>query len=425
MTSHHPHSKRIVVATAGSLGDLHPCLAVALALRQRGHDVVFATAPFYRERIERHGLAYVPVGPDFSPDDPEMIRKVMDLRRGPEFLLRKLFLPYLPRVYGELDEACKGADLLLAGEVVFAAPLLGAKRNLPWVSVILSPFSFLSAHDPSIIPGVPWLGSVRHAPWLHRLAGRAVQGRLQTWAAPIHDLRRELGLPKTPNTILKDKFAASLVLCLFSRHFGAPQPDWPAHLAQPGFVYYPQPPIANSRLAEFLAGGPPPVVFTLGSAAVHAPGDFFAQSAAVARALGCRAVLVGGRADLSRLETPEIVAVPYANYSDLFPSAAAVVHQGGIGTTAEALRAGVPALITPHGFDQPDNAARVQRLGLGLKMAKHQYTAAKALPYLRRLLENPGFREQTQAFSRQMQTESGLAGAVEAIEGIATMGAAG
>ncbi len=413
-----PRFKRIVIATTGSLGDLHPCLAVALALRQRGHDVLFATAPFYRDRIERHGLSFVPIGPDFAPDDPDMIKKVMDLRRGPEFLLRKLFLPHLRQVYAELDDACSSADLLLAGEVVFAAPLIGAKRKLPWVSVILSPSSFLSAHDPSIIPGLAWLARIRNAPWLHRLAARAVQGRLQSWAAPIHEVRRELGLPKTPNAILKDKFAASLVLCLFSRRFGAPQPDWPEHLAQPGFVYYRQSPMPNPRLADFLAGGPPPVVFTLGSAAVHAPGDFFSQSAAAARALCCRAVLVGGRADLSRMETPEILAVPYANYSDLFPHAAAVVHQGGIGTTAEALRAGVPALITPHGFDQPDNGARVQRLGLGLTMPRDSYTARQALPYLRRLLEDESFRDRTRVFAGQMLLESGLNGAIEAIEAI-------
>jgi UDP:flavonoid glycosyltransferase YjiC (YdhE family) len=120
-----------------------------------------------------------------------------------------------------------------------------------------------------------------------------------------------------------------------------------------------------NRLRGFLAKGDAPLVFTQGSAAVHNPGDFYRGQCGVSKRSQRRAILIGGKA-ASEGDSPDILTLPYVAYSQVFPHAAVNVHQGGSGTVGEALRASRPMLVVPYGWDQPDNAARVQRLGVGV-----------------------------------------------------------
>jgi UDP:flavonoid glycosyltransferase YjiC (YdhE family) len=175
---------------------------------------------------------------------------------------------------------------------------------------------------------------------------------------------------------------------------------------------------AAERLQEFLEQGEMPVVFTLGSAAVHTAGDFFHVSVEAIQRLKLRAVMITGRADLRALETDRILTVPYADYRTLFPYAAAVVHQGGIGTTAEALRAGVPSLIVPFNFDQPDNAARAQRLRVALALPRRKYNKRHAYYAIHRLLRDVALRERANALGEAIRTENGTTAAVDAMEGL-------
>ncbi len=122
----------------------------------------------------------------------------------------------------------------------------------------------------------------------------------------------------------------------------------------------------DPELLRFLDAGEPPIVFTLGSAAVWIADDFYAVSIAAARALGRRALLLAGEnaADI-RAHAPDGIGVfDYAPHSAVMPRAGVIVHQGGVGTTAQALRAGRPMLVVPFGQDQPDNARRVVGLGV-------------------------------------------------------------
>jgi len=429
--------KRIVIASFGSLGDLHPFLALAVELRGRGHSVTIATAPHYADRIAALGFAFAPIGPEISPEDPALLRRLMTTVRGPEYLFRTLFLPHLPQMYADLERICAGADLLIAGEVVFVAPLLAEKTGLKWASVLLSPISFLSAHDPSVLPPLARFGGLHGLPHFAQVALRAMTRMgFRRWSAPLHKQRAALGLPHKANALLEGKLEADRVLAMFSEHFAKPQPDWPAGTVQTGFAYFDQtaaqeaaplthdaaaPVTAASartaeRLREFLSQGEMPVVFTLGSAAVHVAGDFFHVSAGAVSRLNLRAVMITGRTDLRGLETERILTVPYADYRTLFPYAAAVVHQGGIGTTAEALRAGVPSLIVPFNFDQPDNAARALRLGVALSLPRRKYNRRHAYYAVHRLLRDEKLRGRAEALGEAIRAENGVNHAVQAIE---------
>jgi len=411
--------KRIVIASFGSLGDLHPFLALAAELRQRGHLPIIATAPFYRERILALGFAFEPLGPPVSPQDPELIQRIMHSVRGPEYLFRTLFLPHVAESYAELERICTGADLLIAGEMVLAAPSLAEKTGMPWVSALLSPISFLSAYDPSVLPGAAWLQFTWRWPavlrkMLHKLPAMV----FRRWSTPLQEFRKSIGLPHDPDALLTGKWRANLVLALFSQQFAQPQQDWPAGTQQTGFAFFeqestPEREAIQQRLDAFLAAGKPPIVFTLGSAAVHAPGSFFWISARAANRLQMRAILVG---DPRGLSSPDILTVPYADYSKLFPHAAIIVHQGGIGTTAEALRSGRPQVVVPFNFDQPDNAARIERLGVGLKQSRRSWKARQAHYSLLRLIRDNSFTKRATEVGALVRKEDGAANAVDAIE---------
>lgn len=414
-------SAAIALVTLGSLGDLHPCLALGGELRRRGHRVRVVTTEYYRSRVEALGLDFRPIRPDWDPTAPELIGQCEDLKNGPEILFRRLILPHLRDTYEDLRTAVQDADLMLAGELVFAAPLVAEKLSLPWASLILSPCSFLSARDPSVLVNVPWMMGLRRAGWIpYRAVFNAARRATRPWWTPVRNLRREEGLRERCDPLVKDKFSPLRVLALFSSWLARPQADWPAQTVQPGFVFHNEPPSGNglgAELERFLGAGDPPLVFTLGSTAVSHPGSFYATSMEGARRLAARAVLIGATRDVQQLGS-DILSVPYAPYAQVFPSAAVIVHQGGSGTTAQALRAGRPMLFVPWGWDQPDNGARVERRGAALCIPKGRYSPETAAAALDRLRRDARFAKAAAEASAQIHGEEGLAGAAASIESL-------
>lgn len=413
--------RRILFATIGSLGDLHPCLALALELKRRGHLITIAATEFYRTKVEESGIAFVSMRPNWDPTDSALIAQCEELKRGPEILYRKLILPHLRDTYDDLAAASLDADLIIAGELVYAAPLVAEKRGLPWISAILSPSSFFSSYDPSVLVTAPWLMQLHKlGPSMYRAGLNICRLATRHWSDPVRRLRKELGLSKDCDPVLRDKFSKNLVLALFSREFARQQPDWPPQTVQTGFVFHDHEArnaTIPDELEKFLAKGDAPIVFTLGSTAVHHPGDFYRTSVEAARQLERRSVLLGVKSDI-KFAGQDVLPLTYAPYSQIFSRAAVIVHQGGAGTTAQALRAGKPMLFVPYGWDQPDNAARVERMGLGLAISRKTYSVETATSALKRLLGEPDFARRAEQVRLATQQEDGLTSACNAIESI-------
>jgi len=296
-------------------------------------------------------------------------------------------------------------------------------QGIPWVSTVLSPISLFSHHDmPQLLPS-PMMRILRA---LGPAGGEAfiqlMKWTGRTWCGPYRRLRAELGLPPVRDPLFDGQHAPTLVLGLFSELFGSRQTDWPTQTCVTGFPFYDReaaeaglPP----ELAQFLDDGPPPIVFTLGSSAVMDAGDFYEQSVAAAQRLGKRAVLLIGRDPRNQPKQPlppGIAAFAYAPYSELFPRAAAIVHQGGVGTTAQAMRSGRPMLVMPYAHDQPDNAYRVVRLGIARTLSRRKYNAERAAQELTLLLENPAYAQRAAEVGAQVRREDGVKAACDAIE---------
>lgn len=423
-----------MLTCVGSLGDLFPYIALATELAKRGHRPVLATVPVHRERVEAAGLNFFPIrAATFTDPSPQLVRQVFNGRKGIEFIVRELILPALRTAYDDTAAAAEGADLLIAHPLTFATRLVAETRDLPWISTQLAPCGVLSASDPPLFPGLGWLHRL-HPPaavWrgLWTLADRATR----PWLAPYHALRVQLGLPDFGNPLFAGGHAPLRELALFSPLFGVPQADWPAQTVATGFPFPEQPESGDPALEAWLDAGTPPVVFTLGSSAVMDPGSFFRESARAARRLGRRALLLGATPAKvpppawrsvagTQPRTPAVQAdgnsfvCRYTPYAQIFARAAAIVHQGGIGTTSEALRAGRPMLIVPFGADQPDNAARAARLGVARVLSRRQYRAGRVARDLRSLLEKEIYSLRAAALGRAIASETGTVRACEEIE---------
>ncbi len=419
---------RIILSNIGTMGDINPLIAIALELKRRGHQPVMAVPPVYGPRIVPLGLEFHPVRPDIDPGNTALAAMIYDVRKGTERGLREFLFPALRQTYDDLLAAAtlpQRADLLLLGELNYAGPVVAEVTGIPWASYVLAPLSFFSAYDPPVLPMYPRLSRAdKTVPGMGHAIRRLVKLMSRKWPQPVYDLRQALGLPRGANPLFDAKHSPDLVLALFSRVLGREQPDWPEHVAITGFCFY-DADAGNAKLPlhleEFLAAGQAPLVFTLGSAAVMAAGHFYEYGARAAERLGQRAVLLIGPDARNRPKhplPPSICVAEYAPYSALFSRASVIIHQGGVGTTAQCLRAGKPMLIMPYSHDQPDNARRMRRLKVARVIQKQHFTPIRVARKLRILLDEPIYAHRAQHIAERLHSEDGVAHACNALEGL-------
>jgi rhamnosyltransferase subunit B len=414
-----------LLATWGSLGDLHPYLALGRGLQARGHRVTLCTGSIYREKVEREGLGWTPLRPELpAPENSAMLMgKLMDPRHGSRRVIREWIMPALSEMRTDLSAALKDGrvDVLIAHPILYAAPVAAKEANIPWVGTFLAPILLPSVYDPPVPPSHPsagWVGALR--PPLSTWALEAGKRRIRPWAAPADALRRSAGLPRA-HPLFEGMHSPFLNLALFSRALGAPQPDWPKNTVQTGFAFYDRleggtDEALAPQTETFLAAGDAPLLFTLGSSAVMSPGRFFKLAIDATKALGARAILLTGKGVAPPENLPPgMLAVPYAPHSTIMPRCRAIVHQGGVGTTGQALRSGRPQIVVPFSHDQPDNAHRIARTGAGRVLPIGKLTEARLIQALQSL---PDCAEKASALGKIVQAESGVETACDALESL-------
>lgn len=417
---------RIVFSTLGSLGDLHPYLAVARELAARGHAPVIATHPFYRARVENAGLGFAPVRPDMSEygDPAEVMRKAMDLHHGSRWILEHVVLAKLTESRDDLVAACEGADLVVSHVLTLTTPLVAEKLGVPRVHSVLQPLTMYSCTDPPVLPGMPLHDqAMRWGPGAWRALYAIMRASSAPWFAPLARMRREMGLPPAAAHPMLGLSHGVPTVAMFSRVLAEPQPDWPRPTTVTGFCVHDRDGAGggmSDALRAFLDAGEPPVVFTLGSSAVFDAREFWDVAARVSRALGVRAVLLTGgdgpaeRPDLD--DGDRVLAVPYAPHSELFPRASAAVHCGGVGTTGQALASGRPMLVMPYSHDQPDNARRCARLGVARVVRRDDWREGRVARELGALLADAGAAARATEVGAAVRAERGAAAAADALE---------
>jgi rhamnosyltransferase subunit B len=420
---------KILIATFGSLGDLYPFVALGQALQREGFAVVVATSETYRDLITEEGLGFVAIHPDIEEATERLGMDLGEIARRMSaddgFLFERLIFPYLHEAYGQLYAASDGAVAVVAHSIAFAAHAAAEKRGLPLFVVTLSPLMLYSAYDPPLGARAPFVAAPRRPLALayNRALLRGFAWAAAIWAAPLRKFRREVGLPRRGGF---DLFAGAApgvkTIALHSKLLAPPRPDHSPDILIAGQIFYdrgPPPGEGEARaLEEFLASGPPPVVFTLGSFVAQGGGDYYRACMAAASGLGLRAVVLAHGDDVARLREGApagAFVAAYVPHAELFPRARLVVHHGGIGTSAQALRAGKPQLVTPFLGDQPDNAARLVRLGLARTFQGRAISAEKLARELRILLKTPDYAHRAREAASAIAKEDGAAVAARGI----------
>jgi len=411
---------RWLLTSWGSHGDLHPFLALGRGLIARGHEVTLVGHPDWGAETAIAGLRFVSTGEpsreDFIRNHPEVVSMKWGGLVSLHTLMHRAIAPGFDHTTAALLAEAPAHDVIVAHHFTFPAPIVAELTGLPWATVSLAPGVVPSSHS---LPGANF-GRAGHgflARGWNRFIWSAGQQISRTMVDPVvNRLRAKHGLRPVRDAVFS-AHSSILNLQLYSKHFAPRPPDWSTEKRIAGFCYY-DPPGAKlaPEIEEFLGHGPPPILFTLGSIAVQNPGQFFHSAVGALETLGLRGILLIGPEKNRPARLPDtILAIPYAPYGLLMPRVRAVAHQCGIGTLSHTLRAGVPSVACPFAFDQPNNARRLEALGVAEVVLPHQHDARHIGQALERLLASDA-PARAQRLGETIPAEDGVARACAILE---------
>jgi len=410
---------RVLLAPVGSHGDVHPFIGLGLGLQARGHRVALIASEPFGELAERHGFEFMPT---ITRAEYERTIANPDLwhpRRSARVIFDDALLrKYLPIGYEHIrSRYVAGETVLLAGPLSLPARVAHEKLGIPLATIHLAPVGLFSAVATPIYPTLH-MSAWWPAPLKRFLFALGERLLLDPKIRPrLNEFRATLGLPPVRRILGRWIHSPQLVLGLFPEWFGH-APDWPTQTRTPGFIRYDQ---ADGKplpaeVEAFLNAGDPPVVFSFGSA-MRTGRRYFDAAVAACHALDRRGLLLAKRTEQIPPDLPpSILQADYAPFSAVFPRAAAVVHHGGIGTTAQALAAGVPQVVMPMSFDQPDNADRLRKLGVARVVPAPEFDGASLTVALRELFADPGVPTACAGWKERMRGSDPLGAACDLIE---------
>ena len=410
---------RILIQSFGSYGDIYPFIGLGRELQFRGHEVIFFANGRFESISKEAGLQFVEVG---SEGQYETFLENPDMwspQKGFKFLLGVL-IDYLPLAYHETLPYVKPEHTIIIGSsLAFSARLIQETHQIPGVTVHLAPSIFRSVYRPPEIPGLfmpVWIPHfIKNV--MYWFGDKYVVDPLV--ADGLNAFRDTLNLPPVNRVFFEWVHAPDLVIGLFPDWFGDPQPDWPKQVRCTGFPLFDDTADGlDHEMNAFLDSGSRPIVFTAGTAMKHGT-DFFDASVKACDKLNRRGILLTRYPEQLPEQLPsEIIHVGYAPFSSLLSRAAALVHHGGIGTTSQALRAGIPQLIRPCAYDQFDNALRLETLGVGKMIDRDAYNPDSVREGLETLLNDPSYSHNCQVIADRFKGINSISESCDHIESI-------
>lgn len=429
---------RVLLTSIGTAGDIHPFIAVGLALKARGHEVALLANPYFAARINGAGLGYWPLGKEA---DYLTFARSADLARGrrsTRLVINQLIVPAFDVLANGIDSAWRTyrPDVVVGHHICFGAQAACEKLGIPYAQIVLSPMFWLSRHEPVVLPTWPLRKPPvfvdRFVRSLSRSIGRSALDR------PINRLRAELGVPRRRDLAVKaarggdglvsgdrlrDADDGIKTLGLWSPHFRGKLADDPAPGVICGFAHWDRPTLSSQQqiaireLVEWMEKGQAPVLVTLGSSvAPHARHIYDSVKEACSK-LNKRVALLTG-VDDGAIWTTELRSLTYAPYSMVMPRSMLVVHHAGIGTVGAAMRAGRPSLAIPHANDEYDNAERIRRLGIGSSLSPKKLSVPVLCAMIERLTTDRELAKRCKEIGEKMQTENGAGKAAVEIESV-------
>ena len=414
-------SLRVLLPTLGSAGDIHPMIALGLALQNRGHSATIIASPVFQPTIENVGLQFLPVGTLEQAHALHSDPKAFDPWRGFSVVAKRLMVPSIAEVYRLIEKNADADTVVAASTLSLGARIAQDKLGVPTATVHLQPSLIRSLIDGGMV------GYLRISPSQPMWFKRAFFGLID-WAVidrslrgPVNEFRETLGLAPVNGILRSWVHSPQCVIGFFPEWFAAIQPDWPPQTHLVGFPLWDggggQATVA-SEAEDFFRAGDPPIIFTPGTAGTTMH-RFFKESVEAVRVLGLRAMLVTNSPEqLPRDLPPDVKAFGYMPFSEVLRRASLLVYHGGVGTLAHAINAGIPHLVVPNAHDQFDSGLRIERLGLGRSIWQKNYRADRAAKAIRAIIHDSALRRRCLEYAERVNSTAALTRACELLEGL-------
>jgi rhamnosyltransferase subunit B len=410
-------AKTILLCTIGSAGDVNPFIGIGKQLKERGFRVVLATSQYFEAQAREAGLGFHALG---TSEDYLSIIQDPDLwspDKGFKVFAERVVFPIMEPAYEIIAEYDPFNTLLVAQGQFFAAHIAHEKLDFPFITVHLQPAAFRSIYEFPLMPA--WM-----PPFMKRGLFKLLDAFVldKVFAPEINRFRLRLNLPAVKSIFGRWMHSPQMNIGLFPEWFAPPQPDWPPQTQLTGFVFYDKQKAGKDvpeGLEDFLNAGSPPIIFTAGTAMKHAD-QFFRDCIEACQRIGQRGILLTQHPEQLPTELPQgIRHFPYVPFGSVLPRARVLVHHGGIGTTAQAIAAGIPHVIRPMAHDQPDTALRVEGLGIGAALNPKNFNAAALASRLNSLISSNFVLERCNSLATKTRPDQSLDTTCDLIEGLA------
>lgn len=410
---------KIIMVAIGSVGDVHPIVGIGRTLHKKGHSVVVLANSYFESSIAHAGLDFHSIG---STNDYLNALNQMNIAaryKLRHIIVETLFLSPMKPVYEYIrDHYIQGDTVVVCSISSAGARLANEKLGVPMVSINVSPMMCMSTIDP---PRLMLMENPKWIPrWGYRIIFNMVINGYDREACPrLNEFRKEIGLPPQRQTLLW-VLSPEKIIGVFPDWFAPPAPDWPAQTELTGFLLFDEAKVDDVPLPpeveHFLNAGTPPLIFTPGTPNKKAA-SFFQAAVDATMKLGMRAILLTKYPEQVPSDLPpEILFVEYLPFSQVFLRAALLIHHGGIGTLAQALRAGIPQLIVPWGIDQYDNASRIKVMGVGDEFNKDNFKPDALVNKLKNILNSRSIREKCAYYSDKLKGSNSIEDTCHIIE---------
>lgn len=412
---------RITIVTFGSRGDVEPYLALGLRLKAVGHTVRLATHANFEVDARARGLDFCPL-----EGDPREILRTNDGQTwqksaGNPLAFNRQFVkfldPLLEQMVVDCLGACRDADAVIystfgwlsAGHVV-------EHLGVPSVAAYLQPVTptkdFASLSFPTALPLPGFMNR-----WTYSVGEEIVWRMIRD--STNRTRHKVLGLPPIKGSPFDEahKEHKHIVYGISSLVLPKPQ-DWGDWTDLTGFWFLDAPADwqPSAELLGFLESGPPPVYIGFGSMYNRKPEETTRIVIKALERAGQRGILASGWGGIAKDQVPDtMLMIDSAPHDWLFPRMAAVVHHGGMGTTAAGIRAGVPTVTVPFFADQPFWGKRACDLGVGAKpIPRAKLTAERLAAAIQVTIDDGEIRRRAAELGFKLRAEDGVGRAIEA-----------
>lgn len=399
---------KILFPTLGSYGDVYPLLSLGKNLQQRGYEAFIVANPLFRQIVIKSGLAFLPLGSEKDYYDEIDNPNIWHPTRGFQLVVEHGILRMLRPLYEIIQQHDPKDTLIVSSAFLFGSHIAHETHGYRFCTFHLQPSLIRPVVAPPVLsnPALPaWAPA-----WM-------VKGYYQSMdrffidplLAPVNEFRKALGLPGITRFFEKWIHSSQLNLGLFPEWFAPQQIDWPENTHLTGFIPHP---LEGGNLSEntrrFIQDGDAPLVFTAGTAMLHTK-DFFETAIQATQILKKRAVLLSRLKDQIPANLPEnIHHAEFEPLEKLLSQSAAFIYHGGIGSLAQATAAGVPHLIMPMSMDQPDNANRIKKLGVGDLVLPRNFKPRVVAVKLSGLLNNSSVKENCQKYAQRVDFDQAI-----------------